>query len=305
MGERRRLRLGTRGSVLALAQARLAAGRLDAEGWAVELVTIRTGGDRAQGDLSMMLARGAFVAELERALREEAVDVAVHSAKDMPVEEADGVIVVAYLPRADARDALVSGSQAGLAGLPEGARVGTESPRRRAFLLRERPDLEIVPIRGNLDTRLRKLDRGEVEALVVAVAGLDRLGLAGRISEVLEPGRMLPAVGQGALAIQVRAGERDARRLAVLDDPPTRQAVAAERAFLRAMGGGCRAPYAAHAVSDGENLTLDGAALEPDGREIVEGRARGPAADGEALGSRLAAELLERGAGALAAGVRR
>ena len=300
MRERSTLRIGTRGSALALAQARLAAGRLETAGWRIEIVPIRTGGDRAQTDPSMMLSRGAFVAELEHALREAVVDVAVHSVKDMPAEDPDDLALVAYLPRGDARDAVVSGSGSGLAALPRGARVGTESPRRRAFLLRDRPDLEIVAIRGNIDTRLAKLDRGEVDALVLAAIGLERLDLAGRISERLAPERMLPAVGQGALAVQVRAADSRAPELAGLDDPATRQAITAERSFLRAMGGGCRAPYAAHAVSDGGKLILEGAALEPDGLEIVRDRLVGAASEGERLGARLAATLLGRGAGALA-----
>ncbi|MBA3583366.1 MAG: hydroxymethylbilane synthase [Gemmatimonadetes bacterium] len=298
--DERVLRLGTRGSALALAQARLAALRLEADGWSVELVRITTGGDRAPSEPSMMLARGAFVTELEQALRERSIDLAVHSAKDMPVQESAGVTVAVYLPRGDARDAIVSRSGAGLAGLAAGARVGTESPRRRAFLLLDRPDLEVVPIRGNVDTRLAKLDRGEVDALVVAAAGLDRLGVADRIAEVLEIDRMLPAVGQGALAVQVRAGDPFVHDLSGLDDSPTRYALTAERSFLAAMGGGCRSPFAAYARSDGGRVELSGAAVDPDGRGLVRDRVVGPAAGAGELGEGLAAILLERGAGTLA-----
>lgn len=298
MTERRTLRVGTRGSTLARAQARIVCERLREVGWGVEIVTVRTGGDRTGDDRSMMLARGIFVVELESALREEMIDVAVHSAKDMPTDAADGVTVAAYPRRGEARDAIVSRSGAGLDGLDGGARVGTESPRRRAFLLLARPDLAVVSIHGNVDTRLKKLDAGEYDALVLAAAGLERMGLTGRIAEILDPGRMLPAVGQGALAAQVRAGDPLARELAALDDVPTRQAVEAERAFLRAMGGGCRAPFAALARSDEKEVVIDGAAVDFDGRWAVRETARGLAGQAAAVGERLAGALAGKGAAA-------
>lgn len=300
MTERRTLRVGTRGSTLAQAQARIVGDWLREAGWGVELITVRTGGDRVRGDRSMMLARGVFVVELESALREGTIDVAVHSAKDMPTDPAGGVTVAAYPRRGEARDAIVSRSGAGLDGLDGGARVGTESPRRRAFLLLARPDLAVVPIRGNVDTRLKKLDAGEYDALVVAAAGLERMGLTGRIAEILDPGRMLPAVGQGALAAQVRSGDPLARELTALDDAPTRQAVEAERAFLRAMGGGCRAPFAALARSDGKEVVIDGAVVDLDGRWAVRESARGPAREAAAVGERLAGTLAEKGVAAQA-----
>lgn len=293
-------RLGTRGSALARAQTRLVADRLVASGWDVEIVPIRTGGDRAQRDPSFPLARGAFVKELETALLDGRIDLAVHSAKDMPTEEAPGVVVAALPPRGDPRDALVTRDGAGLHDLPEGARVATESPRRRAFLLSERPDLEIVGIRGNVDTRISRMDEGRCDALVLALAGLERLGLAERVAEAFEPERMVPAVGQGALAVQARADDPVTAAIAFLDHEPTRRAVTAERAFLAAMGGGCRVPFAGHArLEDGE-LVILGAALEPEGREVVRRTIRGPAGDPIRLGGRLARELLERGAAALA-----
>ncbi|MGH7573302.1 MAG: hydroxymethylbilane synthase, partial [Gemmatimonadota bacterium] len=186
------LRLGTRASALARAQTRLVADRLRAQGWEVELIEIRTDGDRAQRDRSLPLARGAFVKELEAALLDRRIDLAVHSAKDLPTEETPGLLLAAVPPRGDPRDALVARHRIGLADLPGAARIGTESPRRRAFLLLERPDLRVVSIRGNVDTRLARLEAGRCEALVLAKAGLDRLGETDRITEVLEPERMLP-----------------------------------------------------------------------------------------------------------------
>lgn len=293
----RACRLGTRGSALARAQTDLVADRLRAEGWDVEIVPIRTSGDRSRAS-PPPLDRGAFVKELEAALLDGRIDLAVHSAKDMPTDETPGVAVAALPPRGDPRDAIVTRGGVGLLDLPGGARVATGSPRRRAFLLRERPDLEVVGIRGNVDSRLGRLDEGHCEALVLALAGLERLALAGRAAEVLEPERMVPAVGQGALAVQAR--EEDAATVAFLDDLPTRRAVLAERAFLAAMGGGCRAPFAAYArLADGE-LAVLGAALEPDGREVLRHTVRGPADDPVRVGRELAQELLDLGAAALA-----
>jgi hydroxymethylbilane synthase len=218
----------------------------------------------------------------------------------MPTEETPGVVVAALPPRGDARDAVVTRHGEKLGDLPRGARVATESPRRRAFLLSERPDLEVVGIRGNVDTRLSRLDEGRCEALVLALAGLERLGLAGRVGEALDPERMIPAVGQGALAVQARADDPVAAAIAFLDHLPTRRAVLAERAFLTRMGGGCRAPFAAHArLEDGE-LVARGAALEPEGRAVLRHSIRGPAADPVRLGRRLADEMLEQGAATLA-----
>lgn len=296
------LRVGTRASALARAQTRLVTDRLRDREWAVELVEIRTRGDRAQRDRSLPLARGAFVRELEAALLDRRIDLAVHSAKDLPTEETPGLVLTAMPPRGDSRDALVSRRRASLADLPAGARVGTESPRRRAFLLLERADLRIVSIRGNVDTRLARMEGGACDALVLAKAGLDRLGETDRIAEVFEPERMLPAVGQGALAVQARMGDPWLDDLAWLDDPETRQAVAAERAFLKAMGGGCRAPFAAHARVEAGELVVVGAALDPDGREVVRDTRHGPLERAVELGRSLAGSLMERGAAALAAG---
>jgi len=299
----RTLRIGTRGSALAVAQTRLVASRLEAGGWACEIVRIRTSGDRAQDDRSMMLGRGAFVTELERALLDGRVDLAIHSAKDMPTGETPGLEIVAWPERGDPRDALVAATRAGLSDLPEGARIGTESPRRKAFLLLARSDLDVAPVRGNVDTRLKKLDAGEFDGLVLAVAGLARLGLSDRVTEALDPETMIPAVGQGALAVQARPDDDAAGWADLLDDPATGRAVAAERAFLEAMGGGCRAPYAALAEVDEDRVAIEGAALRPDGREAIRDRAEGPVGEARAVGSELARTLLERGAAQFAGSV--
>lgn len=291
------VRLGSRGSLLALAQAEIVRRRLLTVGIEVEVVTIRTAGDRSQPDVSMMRERGAFVSELEGALKSEAIDLAVHSAKDMPADPSKGLSIVAYPTRGDARDAVVTRDGRPLAGLSAGSRVGTESPRRRAFLLSERTDLEVVPIRGNVDTRLKKLDAGEVDALVLAAVGLERIGRADRTSECLSFERMLPAPGQGALAIQGRDGDTVAQTVTGLDDPGTRTAVTAERAFLRTMGGGCQAPLAAHARSRGSQLLVEGAGSEPDGDRIVREVVEGVPEEAAALGARLAEKLKALGVG--------
>jgi hydroxymethylbilane synthase len=294
-------RIGTRASALATAQAAIVAAALRATGAEVAIVPLSTQGDRARSGGSMMLERGAFVKDLEAALLRGDVDLAVHSAKDVPVEIADGTELAAFPSRGDARDALVSRGEMPLARLPAGARVGTESPRRRAFLRLLRPDLAIEPVRGNVDTRLAKLDAGDLDALVVAAVGLERLGLAGRIAERFAGDAMIPAVGQGALAIQARAGDPWAARARGIENPDTRAAVTAERAFLSAMGGGCRAPFAAHAVVSGDLLTIDAAALQPDGGKVLRDRLEGSRSQADALGRRAAELLLGRGAAELAA----
>ena len=294
-------RIGTRASALAMAQVTMVADQLRELGLEVEIVTISTQGDRARSKGSMMLERGAFVKDLEAALLRGEVDLAVHSAKDLPVEIAGGTELAAFPPRGDARDALVSRGDVPLSELPKGARVGTESPRRQAFLRIERPDLAVESVRGNVDTRLARLDAGERDAVVVAAAGLDRRGLAGRSAVAFSVARMVPAVGQGALAVQARAGDRWAERARRIDDRRTRSAVTAERAFLAAMGGGCRAPFAAHARWSEDRLTIEAAALRPDGGAILRDRLAGAEEEAESLGERVAQLLLERGAAELAA----
>jgi hydroxymethylbilane synthase len=254
------LRIGTRGSELALVQARWVAERLAGVGVPTELVIMRTEGDDRAPDTAW--GEGAFVTAIERALLEARIDLAVHSAKDVPTEEDARLVIAAFPPREDPRDSLVCRERGGtLATLPRGARVGTDSPRRTAFLSSVRPDLRLHPLHGNVDTRLRKLDAGESDALVLAVAGLTRLGRADRIDDILPPELAAPAPGQGALAIQVRTDDAFARAaVGRLDDADARAAVESERAFLRATGGGCRSPIGALATVDDDRLTLRAAA---------------------------------------------
>ena len=288
-----RIAIGSRGSTLAMAQAKLVCEALKREGCVARVVIVETDGDRRIPDTAW--GEGAFVAAIERALLDGRVDAAVHSAKDVPTDEDPRLRIAAYLARADPRDALVVRTDAtkqSLADLPQGFRVGTDSPRRTGFLLAHRPDLAVHPLHGNVDTRLRRLDEGETDALVLACAGLDRLGLGDRIAERLDPEVLPPAPGQGAIAIQIRRD--DARMLAfagAIDDRRTRQAVEAERAFLRASGGGCRAPIGALATVIGDELDLLGGYASPDGAQTVMARRRGPVASGEDLGRGLAEEL--------------
>jgi hydroxymethylbilane synthase len=293
----REIAIGSRGSALALAQARLVDEALQHEGHASRVVIIETEGDRRAPDTAW--GEGAFVAAIERALLDGSVDVAVHSAKDVPTDQDPRLRIAAYLPRADPRDALVVRTDAKerrLVDLPSGCRVGTDSPRRTGFLLARRPDLDVHPLHGNVDTRLRRLDAGETDALVLACAGLDRMGLGDRIVERLDPEIVPPAPGQGAIAVQVRCD--DERMLAVaaaIDDRRTRLAVEAERAFLNTSGGGCRAPIGALATIVGDELDLLGGYASPDGSGTVIAHRRGPVAVGQDLGRELAAALMARG----------
>lgn len=285
--------IGSRGSALALAQARLVGDALAQRYRTSRIVIIETEGDRRAPDTAW--GEGAFVAAIERALIARHVDLAVHSAKDVPTEEDPRLRIAAYLPRADPRDALVVRSDARerrLADLRPGARVGTDSPRRTGFLLAKRSDLVVHPLHGNVDTRLRRLEAGETDALVLACAGLDRMGLSDRIAERLQPDLVPPAAGQGAIAIQVR--RHDARMLELaeaVDDRRTRHAVEAERAFLKASGGGCRAPIGALATIVDDELDLLGGYVNPDGSGATFARRRGPVAAGEDIGRALAAAL--------------
>jgi len=289
----REILIGTRGSALALAQARLVAAAFEHEGRPIRLVVVETEGDRRAPDTAW--GEGAFVAAIEQALLDGRVDVAVHSAKDVPTEEDPRLRIGAFLLRADPRDVLVvraGARERRLDDLPAGHRVGTDSPRRVGFILARRPDLAVHPLHGNVDTRLRRLDDGETDALVLAAAGLERLGRANRIAERLDLDVVLPAPGQGAIAIQIL---RDDARLAVLtaaiDDRPTRLAVEAERAFLAASGGGCRAPIGALATIEEGELVIVGGYVRADGSAVAHDRVRGLAADGLQLGAALAALL--------------
>ena len=305
----RTLRLGTRGSALALAQARLVAQALGAAapGVSVEVVTITTRGDvRTDVPLAAIGGRGVFTAELEHALRAGEVDFAVHSAKDLPSTLAPDLAIAAFLPREDARDVVISRDGTPLVALPINAVVGTSSPRRTCQLLALRSDLVPRDVRGNVDTRLRKLDEGQYDAIVLAAAGLRRLGLTARVTQWLAPDIMLPAVGQGAIAVEVRADDAStASALAPLDDAATRVAVTAERAFLARLGAGCAAPTAAHARLAGDTLHIDALIGSASGAVVRASRAGSPS-DAAALGVAVAEDLLARGGAELlrAAGVR-
>lgn len=286
------LRIGTRGSPMALYQANLVRDRLMAAhpGLAAEIVPIRTTGDRVQDRaLAEIGGKGLFSKEIETALTERRIDLAVHSLKDMETILPDGLVIACVLPRDDPRDALVG---ARLAGLPHGARIGTGSLRRRAQVLRRRPDLDIAPIRGNVDTRLAKLAAGEVDALMVAMCGLERLGRAEVATEILSPDILLPAVAQGALATECRDDDARVRPLlAPLHDEPSAARVFCERAMLAALDGSCRTPIAGFAEIAGKRISLRALLLSPDGK--AERRASGSAAlaDAIALGNDIGEQL--------------
>jgi hydroxymethylbilane synthase len=285
--------VASRGSALALAQATLVVEAFERAGETSRIVVVETEGDRRAPDTAW--GEGAFVTAIERALLDGRVDVAVHSAKDVPTDEDPRLLIAAYLRRADPRDAIVirpGVDGQGVDDLARGSRVGTDSPRRTGFLLARRPDLVLHPLHGNVDTRLRRLDTGETDALVLACAGLDRLGLGGRIAERLAPDVVPPAPGQGALAVQVRRDDpRMVALAAEIDDGPTRTAVEAERAFLAAAGGGCRAPIGALAELDNGELLLIGGFARADGSATAVSRRRGSATDAIVLGRELAHEL--------------
>lgn len=290
------IRIGTRGSALALVQARLAAAALERAGYESTLVVVETAGDRRAPDTAW--GEGAFVKAIEHALLAGRVDLAVHSAKDVPTDEDPRLVIGAYLERADARDALVTDVRfaASLADLPPGSRIGTDSPRRTGFLLAARPDLSVRPLHGNVDTRLRRLESGEADALILACAGLDRLGHGDRITERLDNALVPPAPGQGALALQVRAD--DASMLAAtaqVDHRPTRVAVDCERTFLRASGGGCRSPIGAFAELAGDRLSLLGGHVRPDGTEAAIAQASGPVAEAGAIALALSERFVTDG----------
>ncbi|MBI4539031.1 MAG: hydroxymethylbilane synthase [Gemmatimonadetes bacterium] len=304
------LRLGSRGSLLAIAQAEMVRSALvrlrpDVQ---VEIVRIRTTGDRlTDAPLPAIGEKGLFTMELDRGLLEREIDLAVHSLKDLPTEIADGLCIGAIPGREDPRDVLVGppGQRVTLAGLPSGARVGTSSLRRRALALAWRRDLAVVDIRGNVDTRLRKVDTGEFQAVILAGAGLRRLGYGARAGEWLEAPSWLPAPGQGALAVVTREDAGPAHRLvATLDDVAARAAVTAERALLRELEAGCQVPIGALAIPYPGGLRLWGLITNLDGTRLVRGDRTGPLARPETLGVELARRLLERGGDSVLAEVR-
>ena len=296
--------IGSRGSKLALTQADIIKSQLQLSDLSVQISIeiIKTSGDARTEPLAVIGGKGVFTKELEDALLDQRIDIAVHSLKDLPTMLPDGLAIGAICKRDDPRDGLVLPKSAkqstfGIAKLRPGAIVGTSSPRRLSQLSNLRKDLEIRDIRGNVDTRLRKLDDGEFDALVLACAGLRRLKLDNRISAALTTREMLPAVGQGALAIEIRSDDEATRSLvSKLDHKFTRLACEAERAFLRALGGGCQLPIAAHAVVREKRIRLDGLVGATDGQRIVRERLNGSLDDAENLGRQLAEQIMAKGA---------
>jgi hydroxymethylbilane synthase len=301
-------RLGTRRSPLARRQTELVVGLLTSawSGLVCDVTPIDTSGDRTQetGEpLPEIGGKGLFTAELERALRMQEIDIAVHSLKDLPTESASGIVIGAICMRDDVRDCLVARDGLRFVELPTGALVGTSSLRRSAQLRSLRPELEVRSIRGNVDTRIRKVREGDFDAVVLAVSGVLRLELEEAVTEWFSPEDVVPAPGQGALALQCRDGDESVLALsAAIDDAATRAAVTAERAFLQALGGGCAAPVGAYAVEAGSGeVRLDGLVASPDGRKVVRVSGEGSS---EEIGERLAREALAAGADAILRGVR-
>jgi hydroxymethylbilane synthase len=296
-----KLTIGTRGSQLALWQSNWVRDQLVGAEHEVEIRIIKTTGDKMQTlPLAASGTKGLFIKEIEEALLEGVVDLAVHSMKDLPTDQPAGLIVAAVPQREDARDVLISASGKRINELPSGARLGTSSLRRQSQLRKLRSDLELVPMRGNLDTRLRKLDRGDCDAIVLAAAGVHRLGLRERITQYFSADEVCPAVGQGALAIECRRDdERVEQVLKPLDHAPTHLAVRAERAMLRHLGGGCQVPIAAHAVAEDGQLRVMGVVADLRGETVIRAQASSAIEDPEALGAVVAEDLLRQGAGAI------
>jgi len=296
-----KITIGSRGSSLALWQANWVKDRLTSAGHSVKIEIIKTSGDKLPtAALAASGTKGLFIKEIEEALEAGQVDLAVHSMKDLPTDLPDGLGVAAVPEREDPHDALVSKGGLLFGGLPAGARIGTSSLRRQSQLLALRPDLEVIPMRGNVDTRLRKLEHGDCDALVLAAAGLKRLGFASRITSYFREDEICPAVGQGALAIEIRTQNAAMKEaVAELDHAATHQAVRAERAMLKALGGGCLLPIAAYATHQFEELHLTGVVADPAGTQVVRATATGDPANPEELGRQVAAELLDEGASEL------
>jgi hydroxymethylbilane synthase len=295
-----RLLIATRKSPLALWQAEHVRARLldSHAGLQVELVTMSTQGDRVlDSPLAKIGGKGLFVKELEQGMLEGRADIAVHSMKDVPVDFPPGLGIGAILEREDPQDGFVSNRFGSIDELPQGSRVGTSSLRRQCQLRARRSDLELRDLRGNVNTRLSRLDQGDYDAIVLACAGLKRLGLDSRITRTLTPDELLPAIGQGVIGIECRLEDEAVRQLIEpLEHGPTRLRIQAERAFNAALAGGCQAPVAGFSLLDNDLLELRGLVGWPDGSEIVRGQIRGPAKDAASLGRELAEELLSRGA---------
>jgi hydroxymethylbilane synthase len=298
------LRIGTRGSPLALVQARTVRDRLatalNRPADTIEIKTIRTTGDTiVDRPLAEEGGKGLFTKEIEEALIRGDIDLAVHSAKDMPTFLPRGLVLAACLEREDPRDVFIGTKAKSIAALPQGAKVGTASLRRQAIMKRLRPDLEVAPLRGNVETRLRKLDSGEADAIILALAGLRRLGLEGRATRIMGADEFLPAAGQGAIAIETREGDATIRSLiATIDHADTSIAVVAERAFLAVLDGSCKTPIGAHATIEGETLRFRGLIARPDGSAAHDIAAAGGRGDAVQIGESCARELKQRaGAG--------
>lgn len=296
------LRIGTRGSMLAKWQAEYVRKMIfQKTGVDAEIVVIKTLGDKMQqASFSQIGGKGVFIKELEEALLDDQIDIAVHSVKDIPTDVPSRLCFPAVCRREDARDCLVSPKGGTLSTLRNGARVGTSSLRRQAQLRHIRPDLDLRELRGNIDTRLRKAESGEYEAIVVAKAGLDRLGLSGRITEILSPEICMPAVGQGAIAVQARLRDEElGDALGVLDDAETRAAIMAERALMGALQGGCQVPLGAWARIERGELVMDAVVCSVDGQQIVKQHGSGPVDQAREVGQRLAEMLVNAGAGSI------
>ncbi len=295
----RRIRLGTRGSPLALAQTRWVQERLAAyyPEYTFEPVVIKTTGDKLKDvPLAQVGGKGLFIKEIEEALLAGEVDLAVHSLKDMPAELPAGCVLGAVPAREDWRDALVSSRYTSLTEIPLGGRLGTGSLRRRVQILHRRPDLEVVHLRGNVDTRLKKMNSLGLDAIILAAAGLNRLGLSHLPHTLLPASDMLPAIGQGALGLELRANDQTMQQLLkMLDDPPSRIAVTAERAFLSRLEGGCLVPVAALGTVAGDQITLEALLSDLSGQRLLRERHAAPLAEAASLGRRLADRLLEQG----------
>jgi hydroxymethylbilane synthase len=299
-GNKPMLRIGSRGSPLALVQAREVQRRIaeatGVDAARIEIKVIRTTGDVVQDrPLADAGGKGLFTKEIEEALLAGVIDLAVHSAKDLPTILPAGLMLAGFPPREDARDAFISHKAAALPELPRAAVVGTSSPRRQALVRKLRPDLSVVALRGNVETRLRKLEGGEVDATLLAVAGLKRLGLLAAATAILDPDEFVPAVGQGAIGIETRADDADTRRLVeAIDHADTAAALAVERAFLAVLDGSCRTPIGGHAIVDGGVLRFRGIIVKPDGSEAIEVVRDGRRQQAAELGAAAGRELRDR-----------
>ena len=305
---KRTVRVGTRGSALAIAQTEEVVSALS-KSWpeaVFEVVHITPDGDRRKSAPLLTLGRGAFAKGVEEWLLDGRIDIAVHSAKDMPAMLPEGLVIAAYPERKDARDLIVNRLNAGFYELPSGARLGTSSPRRSGQLLAARSDIEITPIRGNVDTRLSRVSDDDLDGVVLAAAGLERLGRIGEATEILDPELCVPDAGQGALAVETRAEDDRMREMAgAVNHSPTWAAVSAERAFVDFIGGGCRVPVAAYALPGDGKLRITTMACLPDGSQIYRKRVEATSLDAETAGREAARSLLETGADAIVYGDRK